>query len=355
MDTLEDLLKDEELAKVESAHAIVLDDSCLSERDLSCYLMGKIKDINAVSNLYFILANEGFENLKLSYIGGQWFLIELDSIASKEKISKNSGATSWFHELKPASNSFMSDERLTLITQCVKIKSHVIIDAKIKVIIKGQVYWIRVKELEPWSPEFIIEKEESSSDDESVCQEKVHKSGNYVNDFEPDNENDIDLVSKSSLEENVAEKSSDELSQPKNDLLDANVGVSTDKSGSCNFSKLKAGGSILEVMDELIKVRQIMGYNMDGPAVGYSGGILYAWDPTLFVKDSSTVSDSFVAVRALKMSIKQWISENKQKSYAVKLSIQNHLADLDKIIDQGCSNDEIVNERSNLLKDLLDV
>ncbi|GJY89018.1 hypothetical protein Tco_0503646, partial [Tanacetum coccineum] len=55
---------------VESAHAIVLDDSCLSERDLSCSLMGKIKDINAVSNLYFILANEGFENLKLSYIGG---------------------------------------------------------------------------------------------------------------------------------------------------------------------------------------------------------------------------------------------------------------------------------------------
>ncbi|GKA74498.1 zinc finger BED domain-containing protein RICESLEEPER 2, partial [Tanacetum coccineum] len=149
MDTLEDLLKDEELAKVlMSAHAIVLDDSCLSERDLSCSLMGKIKDINAVSNLYFILANEGFENLKLSYIGGQWFLIEFDSIASKEKISKNSGATSWFS---------MSKGRL-----------------------------------------FIIENEESSFDDESECQEEVQKSGNYVNDFEPNNENYIDHVSESS-------------------------------------------------------------------------------------------------------------------------------------------------------------
>ncbi|GJX86932.1 hypothetical protein Tco_0337706 [Tanacetum coccineum] len=426
----------------ELALAIVLDDSCLSERDFSCSLMGKIKDINAVSNLYFILANEGFKNLKLSYIGGQWVLIEMDSIASKEKISKHSGVSSWFHELKPACNSFMSNERLVWISiegllikaftrntfakivsswgeltdvedsdntsmsykrLCVKIKSHVIIDAKIKVIVK--------------------EKEESSLDDESVCQEKVQKSGNYVNDFEPDNENDIDLVSKSSsdvVEENVAEKSSDELSQPKNDLLDANVGVSTDKSGSCNFLKLKAGGAILEVMDELIKVRQIMGYNMDGcmknvetiigsqgfPAMGYSGGILYAWDLTLFVKDSSMVSDSFVVVRGLlslfpsisalfldrhlsdhrpilmrELNVdygptpfclfQSWFDkkgfddmeefcyygaeyENKQKSYAVKLSIQNHLADLDKIIDQGRSNDEIVNERSNLLKDLLE-
>nr|GEY51888.1 RNA-directed DNA polymerase, eukaryota, reverse transcriptase zinc-binding domain protein [Tanacetum cinerariifolium] len=42
-----------------------------------------------------------------------------------------------------------------------------------------------------------------------------------------------------------------------------------------------------------------------------------------------------------------------QKSYAVKLSIKNRLAE-DKIIDQGRSNDEIVNERSKLLKELLE-
>ncbi|GJS62447.1 RNA-directed DNA polymerase, eukaryota [Tanacetum coccineum] len=248
---------------VESALAIVLDDSCLLERDFSFSLVGKIKDINALSNLYFILANEGFENLKLSYIGGQWVLIEMDSIASKEKISKHFGVGSWFYELKPASNSFVSDDR-------------------IKVIVKGQVYWIHVKEIKPWSPEFIIENEESSSDDESERQEEVQKSGNYANDFEPGNENDIDHLSESSSEKNL-----DKLSQPKNGLLDANVGVSTDKSGSYNFPKLKAGGSILEVMDELIKGNFSFDY-VFSPAMGYSGGILCAWDPTLFVKDSST-------------------------------------------------------------------
>ncbi|GJV76417.1 RNA-directed DNA polymerase, eukaryota [Tanacetum coccineum] len=32
------------------------------------------------------------------------------------------------------------------------------------------------------------------------------------------------------------------------------------------------------------------------PSIGYSGGILCVWDPRLFVKDNSTVSDSFLAI-----------------------------------------------------------
>nr|GEV14604.1 RNA-directed DNA polymerase, eukaryota [Tanacetum cinerariifolium] len=117
-------------------------------------------------------------------------------------------------------------------------------------------------------------------------------------------------------------------------------------------TKIQASGSILDVMDELIKVGQTMGFNMEGcmknietiigsqgednelnnkhivnfvaiqetkigimdlfsvkelwgnlafdyafsPFVGSSGGILCAWDPSVFVKDNSMVSDSFVAV-----------------------------------------------------------
>ncbi|GKD95483.1 RNA-directed DNA polymerase, eukaryota, partial [Tanacetum coccineum] len=38
--------------------AIVMDESCLVESDSSCSLMGKIKDINALSNLYIILTDE---------------------------------------------------------------------------------------------------------------------------------------------------------------------------------------------------------------------------------------------------------------------------------------------------------
>nr|GEY27259.1 RNA-directed DNA polymerase, eukaryota [Tanacetum cinerariifolium] len=40
----------------DSARTIVLDDECIMERDLSCTLMGKIKDINDLSNLYELKA-----------------------------------------------------------------------------------------------------------------------------------------------------------------------------------------------------------------------------------------------------------------------------------------------------------
>ncbi|GKF76575.1 hypothetical protein Tco_0229045, partial [Tanacetum coccineum] len=42
----------------ESYPAIVLDDPCIMEKDMSCSLMGNVKDINAISNLYAIIANE---------------------------------------------------------------------------------------------------------------------------------------------------------------------------------------------------------------------------------------------------------------------------------------------------------
>ncbi|GKF73508.1 RNA-directed DNA polymerase, eukaryota, partial [Tanacetum coccineum] len=86
------------------------------ENDFSCSLMGKIKDINALSNLYVILANEGFENVKLTYLGGFWVLIDSESLISKEKIRNHVGVASWFHELLPTNNSFASDERIVWIS-----------------------------------------------------------------------------------------------------------------------------------------------------------------------------------------------------------------------------------------------
>ena len=60
-------------------------------------------------------------------------------------------------------------------------------------------------------------------------------------------------------------------------------------------------------------------------------------------------------LQALKTSIKQWIKEERLRSSLAKVNIQNRLSILDKSIDQGRSNDGLVNERSNLLKELHDL
>ncbi|GJV99435.1 RNA-directed DNA polymerase, eukaryota, nucleotide-binding alpha-beta plait domain protein [Tanacetum coccineum] len=172
---------------VHSSPALVLDDTCLTESDYSMVLMGKVKDVVAIPNLKFTLSKEGFQNLKLNYLGGLWVLFEFQSISSKDKFSKHYGVSSWFSSLKPTSSSFVSDERivwvsiegLPLFTRtkntlskiaskwgdlidweghtensfsykrlCIKTKIDEIINKRFKIIVKGKVYWIRAKEME---------------------------------------------------------------------------------------------------------------------------------------------------------------------------------------------------------------
>ncbi|GKA64535.1 RNA-directed DNA polymerase, eukaryota [Tanacetum coccineum] len=85
---------------------------------------------------------------------------------------------------------------------------------------------------------------------------------------------------------------------------------------SGHFKKSKTprlGGYILLLMEELVKVGQTMRYNMEGcmknieeiiesqgvtnASVGNSGGILCVWDSNSFKKFNATVSDYFVMIR----------------------------------------------------------
>ncbi|GKD51791.1 RNA-directed DNA polymerase, eukaryota, partial [Tanacetum coccineum] len=68
-----------------SQPALVLDDSCLKERDFSNSLMGQVKEVTAIPNLYTILSEEGFQSSKLTYLGGLWVLIGFDSLDILEK------------------------------------------------------------------------------------------------------------------------------------------------------------------------------------------------------------------------------------------------------------------------------
>nr|GEW67993.1 hypothetical protein [Tanacetum cinerariifolium] len=70
--------------------AIMLDDSCIQEKDLSCAATGKIKDINALPNLYAILNNKGFDNVKLSYLGGTGEMIrkKMSDLEEEERMHR---------------------------------------------------------------------------------------------------------------------------------------------------------------------------------------------------------------------------------------------------------------------------
>ena len=202
-----------------------------------------------------------------------------------------------------------SDSSSSAKKLCVVTKLHTIINDRIKVIVKGRIYWIRVKELEAWTPDFNNEFcENSSSDEESV-------EDGEINSFNVD---DVDHVSESSCMKecneqeipNVASKKGtvsedpfgiysilkrnnqkenskgDEKTDPifppgftpkgvdekTDEEVNASVnksnsnphcnknGVSSGKCGSNRSFNLKVGGSILDVMEDLIEIGHAMGY-----------------------------------------------------------------------------------------------
>ncbi|GKB14525.1 RNA-directed DNA polymerase, eukaryota [Tanacetum coccineum] len=285
----------------DSSPAIVMDDSCIVDNDLSCSLMGKIKDINALSNIYVIFADEGFDNVNISiYLGGFWILIEACSVASKEKMLNHEGLASWFSELCIADPSFVSEDRLVWISIEGLPFNTWNNNAYAKIISQ----W----ELEAWAPEFNNEFCENSSSDEESMED---------GEFNSQKVDDIDHISESSCmkegneqqapktgkesedpfgiysilkRNNQKEKSKDAgKSDPSfppgftpkgvNETIEEEENVSVNKSNSnhhCNKKtgsngkcgsnrsfKLKAGGSILDVMEDLIEIGHAMGSKKD--------------------------------------------------------------------------------------------
>nr|GEW86673.1 RNA-directed DNA polymerase, eukaryota, nucleotide-binding alpha-beta plait domain protein [Tanacetum cinerariifolium] len=96
--------------------ALVLDETCIKEFDFGMSLMGRAKDVSAIPNLPYIISKEGFQNVKLSYLGRIWVLFEFDSLASKEKFLNHFGIGSWFTELIQATSSFENDEMIVWIS-----------------------------------------------------------------------------------------------------------------------------------------------------------------------------------------------------------------------------------------------
>ncbi|GJY26559.1 hypothetical protein Tco_0401285 [Tanacetum coccineum] len=60
-------------------------------------------------------------------------------------------------------------------------------------------------------------------------------------------------------------------------------------------------------------------------------------------------------LQALKYLVKHWSINAKSNSFKAKITIQSKLSDINKILDQGGSNENILNTRSMLLKELNDI
>ncbi|GJW49971.1 RNA-directed DNA polymerase, eukaryota [Tanacetum coccineum] len=288
---------------------------------------------------------------------------------------------------------------------CILTKRLENIYETVKITYQGKIYWIRAKEISGWIPEFEEQNEDESDmdseqlderfqtnfdgneddkledDDLSAVHDTVHseekKEGEESVDRNQTEENKsadpfgiYELLKKKRCNDNSESSYKESLEFPPGftpreegeceDFVhgsNASVEVNSVKSrdnlnkstgvesvGSDHFHKVeipRSGGSILNLMEEVVKVGQTMGFKMDGcikniedivegqgvddetkmesielfdikrcwgnfafdyvysESSGNSGGILCVWNPNAFSKSSVTVSDYFIITRGV--------------------------------------------------------
>ncbi|GKD91455.1 RNA-directed DNA polymerase, eukaryota, reverse transcriptase zinc-binding domain protein, partial [Tanacetum coccineum] len=230
--------------KKEDSPAIVLDETYANKTDYSLALLGKVKDFTSLTNLNVVLANEGFVNVKLKYMGGFWVMIVFTSEGAKETFRSKVGIGSWFAQLLQASNSFFVDERVTWIDiegiplkvwskntfsritskwgelldfdeqedgylhskrVCIKTTLVENIYESFKVIIQGKTFWIRAKEVSGWMPDFEEDiDQDSKSDDELSNEGSFDENGGLRITPNVEGESDLEEVAETIFEKEQA-------------------------------------------------------------------------------------------------------------------------------------------------------
>nr|GEX23856.1 RNA-directed DNA polymerase, eukaryota, reverse transcriptase zinc-binding domain protein [Tanacetum cinerariifolium] len=347
--------------------ALVLDDSCVSVRDLSRHVMGRVKDLNYIPNLRTLLTKEGFSDVKLAYLGGMWVMIELDNEATKLKLLQHIGFNSWFHVLQATIHDFVSDER---------------------------VVWVDIEgvPLNVWSQSEYISDDESLHGAKNKSVGSQHREDDMVDnsdaegvfetffgDKHPSPNNSVCNISKKVVEQQsedpfciydmlnkkpkgVAQDSDSSLSHPpgftpevsrhENDHRRVDLNTKTDKKvhenvtsngeSAFNYShNAHNGGSILEVLDDMIRSSSRL-FNhfitssglVDVKLEGYS----FTWahpsatkmrklDRFLVSKDTNRLIRFKKKLQDLKKIIHSWIKDKKLQQSGAINSIKEDLID----------------------------
>nr|GEX54827.1 hypothetical protein [Tanacetum cinerariifolium] len=180
---------------------LVLDDSCVIDRNLKLHVM---------ASWFEELKNETNEFISKDRI--MWVDIEGIPMQAWTKESFAKITTKWgsMMEIEDALDVTFARKRLCIVT-----KQEDDILEKFKVIIQGKVFMVRAKELYAWTPIF---KEDSTSeyysDDESVQGVEKEEVRLKHDDQSVEEEDELDAISETDLENEVYSKNSGNVQEP---------------------------------------------------------------------------------------------------------------------------------------------
>nr|GFB42267.1 RNA-directed DNA polymerase, eukaryota [Tanacetum cinerariifolium] len=266
-------------------------------RDLSKCAMGSVKDVNLIPNMQVILADEGFDDViqevpqdfvskeRVVWVDIEGIPLYAWSSGTFSRIGKKWGEMLDFEDSSDSSFG-RKDNSSSLLNQ--------------KEVIDEQ------QSADPFKIYEILNKKKSKVERKDSVQSMTHPSG-----FTPQGYEAKIFKNQVNGEDNV------NLNKEFSPKISAKVmNQSQPIQGEASFnsvgqSTINKGGSVLGVLEEVIRVGQAMGYSMEGcekdiesiiknkgddDSLGNSGGILCIWEETIFKKDQVTISDYFVAI-----------------------------------------------------------
>nr|GFA34889.1 RNA-directed DNA polymerase, eukaryota, nucleotide-binding alpha-beta plait domain protein [Tanacetum cinerariifolium] len=223
-----------------------------TERDFSKYAMGRVKDVYSISNIMSILQDEDFVDEKPKYLGGFWVLFEFEKEETKANMLNHMGVNSWFQVIQDVPQDFVSDERIAW----VDIEGTVLSEEE-----EGEFNYSKVEGV----PETIFEVNSISDQghirepDKQISKDPfgiyniLHKNQPHGEIKAPSSSlshppgfTPVDLAAKTG---NVHSNEEVHMEVPK-----GSIGQSVDTKG----------GSVLGVLEEVIRVGQAMGFSMEG-------------------------------------------------------------------------------------------
>nr|GFA28364.1 nucleotide-binding alpha-beta plait domain-containing protein [Tanacetum cinerariifolium] len=235
--------------------ALVLDDSCVVKRELGNFVMGEVKNFSSINNMHIVLANEGFPNAKVVYLGGMWVKLELPSLSSKDNFMKHVEGEKQT-ELGQKMNSEEEESDIEAVSDTyfgenIDKDGGNNVDSVIQPVDKETSH-------DPFNIYDILNKQKKDA--------KVNGSDSNIPfplGFTPIQSN---LKAAEQVKNSVLNQSPHNYSGCSSRILENSHKVDdhliTVNHGKCLSQK--EGGSILKVLEEVIKVGQTMGFSMEG-------------------------------------------------------------------------------------------
>ncbi|GJV27825.1 nucleotide-binding alpha-beta plait domain-containing protein [Tanacetum coccineum] len=283
-----------------SEPVLVLGDDCMATKDVSNALFGRVKEFASLANLnvaaWFSLITEASLDFmvegRIAWKEVEGIPLKLWSGTTFSRIANKWGK---LLDVDDQEDSCFHSKRL-----CINTKLGSCINEAFKVIHRGKTFWIREFEVPGWVPEFNDDLDYEDDHEEKHYPMWLHLTF-HIKDITVTNSEGRRSTETVLRTVECCVKSCRGVSPgfspsvKRDDKVDDHVIGAACSDDTARMNNKDEYPEVLRVFHKVVVLRT--GWINHSDAVGNSGGILYVWDPNVYCKSSSTVSDSFVITR----------------------------------------------------------